>query len=57
MNEWNWCEKEIINNECVCVSVLIGNNIGVEGCRMISEVLKKDSRLVRLNLLGEKEEG
>ena len=41
----------------VCVCVLIGNNIGVEGCRMISEVLKKNSSLVELNLLGEKEEG
>ena len=35
----------------------IGNIIGVEGCRMISEVLKKGSRLVGLNLLGDKEEG
>ena len=31
-----------------------GNNIGVEGCRMISEELKKDRRLVGLNMLGEK---
>ena len=37
--------------------VLTGNNTGVEGCRVISEVLKKDSRLVGLNLLGRKEEG
>ena len=34
--------------------MIIGNNIGVEGCRMISEILKKDSRLVELNLLGKK---
>ena len=34
--------------------VIIGNNIGVEGCRMISEMLKKDSSLVLLNLLGKK---
>ena len=39
------------------VWVLIGNTIGVEGCRMISEALKKESRLVGLNLLGKKEEG
>ena len=37
--------------------MILGNNIGVEGCRMISEVLKKDRRLVELNLLGEEEEG
>ena len=45
--------KVRVLNECV----LIGNNIGVEGCRIISEMLKKDSRLVGLNLLGEKEKG
>ena len=39
------------------ICVIIGNNIGVEGCRIISEELKKDSRLVGLNLLGDKEEG
>ena len=49
--ERSWCVKVRVLNECV----LIGNNIGVEGCRIISEMLKKDSRLVGLNLLGEKE--
>ena len=44
-------------NEWMCECVLIGNNIGAEGCRIISEMLKKDSRLIELNLLGEKEEG
>ena len=50
-NERSWGVKVRVKNEYVS----IGNNIGVEGCRMISEILKKDSRLVELNLLGEKE--
>ena len=32
--------------------MLIGNNIGEEGCRIISDVLKKDNRLVEMNLFG-----
>ena len=37
--------------------MLIDNNIGVEGCRMINEMLKKVSRFITLNLLGDREEG
>ena len=31
-----------------------GNNIGAEGCRIISEVLKENSTLIKVNLLGDK---
>ena len=37
---------------CMC----IGNNVGIEGCRMMSEILKKDSKLVGLNLIGDKQD-
>ena len=32
---------------------LIGNNIGIEGAKMISEVLKSNSTLTSLNLSGD----
>ena len=31
----------------------IGNNIGVEGARLLSESLKSNSTLTRLNLFGD----
>ena len=38
-------------NEWMCECVLIGNNIGAEGCRMISEVLIINSTLTILGLM------
>ena len=32
------------------------NSIGAEGCRMIREMLKKNSTLIKVNLMGDEKE-
>ena len=37
--------------------IWIGNNIGAEGCRIISEMLKENSTLIKVNLMCDKIRG
>jgi len=36
--------------------IWIGNNIGAEGCKVIGEMLKENSTLVKVNLMGDEKE-
>ena len=40
----------------MCVYVCIGNRIRIEGCRIISEMLKSNSTLTKLELIGDEKE-
>ena len=46
--------RQIIRNECNSLSE--GNNIGAEGARMISEALKNNSTLTKLDLYGDEKD-
>ena len=46
-------EKNVRKRENVRKKAWIGNSIGAEGCRIISKMLKENSTLVKVNLMGD----
>ena len=50
-------EKNVRKRENVRKKAWIGNNIGAEGCKIISKMLKENSTLIKVNLMGEERRG